>query len=80
MTLFFRITDCDKNAIFFSGHDVTLIPLLAVFDLIPETTIPFAADLTFELYRETSGNSISLIERVRIELLWEDVFWLFCID
>ena len=57
------MTGSDKRAIFFSGHDVTVIPILAVFGIIPESKIPFAADLTFELYREKSGNQIYLTVR-----------------
>jgi len=45
----------DKKMIFYSGHDVTLIPLLHAIGIPPETTLPLGASLTFELYQETSA-------------------------
>lgn len=47
-----NMKDTSQKALFFSGHDVTLIPLLAAFGLKPEENLQFAADVMIELYQD----------------------------
>jgi len=47
-----NMKDTSQRALFFSGHDVTLIPLLAALGLKPEENLQFAADVIIELYQD----------------------------
>jgi len=45
-----------KQMIIYSGHDVTMLPLMDVLGMPPGTTLPLGATLAFELYQEVLGS------------------------
>ena len=60
-----------KRVILYSAHDTVLVPILAALDLYPSiNTVPYVADLSFELYRSASGKILLFLLHANYAIIY----------